>query len=63
MCLNAAHAAVQKTATSRTAVASARVQLNAAAFEAISADGMVAKGNVLTVAQLAGIAMRHHALK
>ena len=35
-------------------MASAVVQLNSAAFGAISADGHVAKGNVLTVAQLAG---------
>ena len=35
-------------------MASAVVQLNSAAFGAISTDGHVAKGNVLTVAQLAG---------
>ena len=46
--------ALQKKATTRTAVASAVVHLNDAAFDAISADGLVAKGNVLTVAQLAG---------
>lgn len=46
--------ALQKKATTRTAVASAVVHLNDTAFDAISADGLVAKGNVLTVAQLAG---------
>ncbi|KAL3133080.1 Molybdenum cofactor synthesis protein 1 [Trebouxia sp. C0009 RCD-2024] len=45
----------QKDATVRTATASAIVQLNHTAFEAIAADGMMAKGHVLTVAQLAGI--------
>ena len=45
---------MQKKATTRTAVASAVVHLNDAAFDALSADGLVAKGNVLTVAQLAG---------
>lgn len=45
---------LQKDATVRTATASAIVQLNHTAFEAIAADGMMAKGHVLTVAQLAG---------
>lgn len=45
----------QKDATVRTATASAIVQLNNTAFEAIAADGKVAKGDALTVAQLAGI--------
>jgi len=44
---------VQKKATTRAATASARVQLNNAAFSAI-ASGKSAKGDALTVAQLAG---------
>lgn len=54
-----AHAAVQKAATRRTATASALVRLNATAFQAISADGVVAKGSVFTVAQLAGRHWNH----
>ena len=45
---------LQKNATVRTATASAFVQLNNTAFKAIATDGKVAKGDALTVAQLAG---------
>jgi len=45
---------VQKQATTRSATASAVVQLNDVAFNAIASDGKVAKGDALTVAQLAG---------
>jgi molybdenum cofactor biosynthesis enzyme len=44
---------MQKKATTRAATASAIVQLNNAAFSAI-ASGKSAKGDALTVAQLAG---------
>lgn len=57
---------LQKDATVRTATASAIVQLNNTAFQAIATDGKVAKGDALTVAQLAGsvssIAASHLAL-
>lgn len=45
---------LQKMATFRTATASATVQLSNDAFTAIATDGKVAKGDALTVAQLAG---------
>lgn len=45
---------LQKMATFRTATASAIVQLSNDAFTAIATDGKVAKGDALTVAQLAG---------
>lgn len=46
---------MQKQVTTRTATASAIVQLNDTAFTAIASDGKVAKGDALTVAQLAGM--------
>ena len=46
---------MQKHVTTRTATASAIVQLNDTAFTAIASDGKVAKGDALTVAQLAGM--------
>lgn len=45
----------QKRVTSRTATASALVQLNDEAFDAVASDSKLAKGDALTVAQLAGI--------
>lgn len=53
---------LQKTATVRTATASALVQLNDTAFAAIATDGKVAKGDALTVAQLAGMPSIHSAI-
>ena len=50
---------LQKMATFRTATASATVQLSNDAFTAIATDGKVAKGNALTVAQLAGSLQTH----
>jgi len=45
---------LQKKATTRAATASAVVQLNNAAFSAIASGRKSAKGDALTVAQLAG---------
>ena len=50
---------LQKNASVRNATASAIVQLNSSAFRAIAADGRVAKGDALTVAQLAGLHITH----
>ena len=46
---------MQKHVTTRTATASAIVQLNDTAFTTIASSGTVAKGDALTVAQLAGM--------
>ena len=54
---------MQKAATFRTATASALVQLNDTAFTAIATDGKVAKGDALTVAQLAGALSSYSASK
>ena len=45
---------LQKRVTTRTATASALVQLNQEAFDAVASDSKMAKGDALTVAQLAG---------
>ena len=45
---------LQKRVTSRTATASALVQLKDEAFDAVASDSKLAKGDALTVAQLAG---------
>ena len=49
---------LQKVATERTAAASARIQLTPAAFEAVQTNSLK-KGDVLTVAQIAGARSTH----
>ena len=53
---------LQKDTTVRTATASAVVQLNNVAFDAIAQGGKNAKGDALTVAQLAGWHIAHQHL-